>query len=100
MVTAEAKTEIQSLIAEREKLFADLYESAFPLVCRFVNNRQGTLQDAKDVFQDALVIFYEKQLEKDLDIKVSDESYVLGIAKHIWFRKHRHDKTMVPLNVF
>lgn len=100
MVTVEAKVERQTFAAEKEKLFADLYECAFPLVARFISNRKGTLQDAKDIFQDALVIFYEKQLVKDLAIKVSDEAYLLGIAKHLWFRKHQHDKTLVPLDGF
>lgn len=99
MATAEAEHDLLAL-ATREKFFTDLYESAFPQVARFIRNRQGTLQDAKDIFQDALVIFYEKQLEKNLEVKVSDEAYVLGIVKHLWFKNYRQDRINVPLTTF
>jgi DNA-directed RNA polymerase specialized sigma24 family protein len=86
--------------AEREKLFTALYENAFPAVARFVNGKGGTFQDAKDIFQDALVIFYEKTTEGKLSVITSDEAYVLGIAKHLWIRKFNQDKTIVSLNDF
>jgi DNA-directed RNA polymerase specialized sigma24 family protein len=83
-------------VAERhEDLFKRLYESAFPGVAAFVSKRHGTLQDAKDIFQDALVIFYEKLAAGRLQINLSEEAYLLGIAKHLWIRKFNHDKRNV-----
>ena len=60
-------TEIQSsfdirIPEERALLFAQLYEETFPNVAKFVANRGGTFDDAKDIFQDALVILYEKSI--------------------------------------
>ena len=82
----------------RERFFMGLYEAAFPAVGKFVSSRGGTFQDAKDIFQDALVIFYEKTQEGNLSVEVSDEAYVLGIAKHLWVRKFNHDKSTVSLD--
>jgi DNA-directed RNA polymerase specialized sigma24 family protein len=79
-------------------LFTALYEKAFPRVAAFVSHRKGSLQDAKDIFQDALVIFYEKMMAHDLRISVSREAYILGIAKHLWIRKFNHDKLNVSLD--
>ena len=58
-------TEIQNSLdihipEERALLFAQLYEETFPKVAKFVANRGGTFDDAKDIFHDALVILYEK----------------------------------------
>jgi DNA-directed RNA polymerase specialized sigma24 family protein len=99
MVDAEILCNIQNVKA-REELFADLYERAFPLVATFVSNRKGTFQDARDIFQDALVIFYEKLVVGALKISVSDEAYVLGIAKHLWIREFNHERNKVPLDEF
>lgn len=85
-------------VVQRKKLFTELYETAFPMVARFVSNRRGSLQDAKDIFQDALVIFYEKLSHKRVEIEVPDEAYVLGIAKHLWMRKYKNDSKNIFLD--
>ena len=76
--------------AEREALFLQLYESAFPKVAKFVANRGGSFHDAKDIFHDALVVLYEKAVQNE-DPQFS-ENYLVGIAKHLWFRKFRDDR--------
>ncbi len=51
--------EIEDVAAERKLLLMQLYQQAFPLVAKFVRNRNGSFEEAKDIFQDALVIYYE-----------------------------------------
>lgn len=76
----------------------ELYESGFPMVARFVSKMGGTLDDAKDIFHDALVIYFEKQEEGALEIDISAEAYVLGIARHLWTRKFNYQKHNVRLD--
>jgi DNA-directed RNA polymerase specialized sigma24 family protein len=83
---------------ERELMFMELYQNTFPKVARFVANRGGSFQDVKDIFQDSLVIFYEKKVETSFDINISDESYLIGIAKHLWIRKFKDDQRKVGLD--
>jgi DNA-directed RNA polymerase specialized sigma24 family protein len=74
---------------EREKLFISLYKSAFPLVARYVSKMGGSFDEAKDVFQDALVIYYEKVITKLDVVNKNDKAYLTGIAKHLWLKKYR-----------
>lgn len=77
-------------LTDRKKSFEELYEQVFPSVAKFVSQHGGTFQDAKDIFHDALIIFYEKSLENDLYIEVaSEKAYIVGIAKHLWFKKFK-----------
>lgn len=80
----------------REQLLIELYKSAFPLVAKYVAKMGGTLDDSKDVFQDALVIYYEKAIAGKL-IAADNEAYLLGIAKHMWFKKFREGNNTLPL---
>ncbi|HET6543377.1 MAG TPA: hypothetical protein VFG46_22980 [Chryseolinea sp.] len=96
-------TEIQSsfgirIPAERALLFAQLYEDSFPHVARFVANRGGTFDDAKDIFQDALVILYEKSSFENALVVESPERYLIGIAKHLWIRKFNDDHKRIGLD--
>jgi DNA-directed RNA polymerase specialized sigma24 family protein len=98
MVHTEAALDIRNS-QEREQYFFRLYEETFPAVAKFVANRGGSFQDAKDIFQDSLVIFYEKAADEKLMINVSHEYYIIGIAKNLWIRKFRDDSKMVDLSV-
>jgi RNA polymerase sigma factor (sigma-70 family) len=81
----------------REALFEELYERAFPLTARFVSQLGGSFQDAKDIFQDALLLYYEKSTEESFAIRKAPEAYILGIAKHLWNRKFRYSHRLVSL---
>ena len=76
---------------DRQLLFEALYLRVFPKVAAFISKRNGSLDDAKDVFQDALVIFCEKHTAAGFDIHTSEEAYLLGIARHLWYRKFGND---------
>jgi RNA polymerase sigma factor (sigma-70 family) len=86
------------LLSDREKAFEHLYEQAFPRVARFISRMGGDFDDAKDIFQDALIVFYEKVAGENITIHVSASAYVLGIAKHLWNRKFRGQQNSVSLD--
>jgi RNA polymerase sigma factor (sigma-70 family) len=71
---------------DREAFFMMLYQKVFPAVCRYVHKRGGTLEEAKDVFQDSIIIYYEKVVNQSVNCK-DDNAYLMGIAKHLWLRK-------------
>jgi DNA-directed RNA polymerase specialized sigma24 family protein len=77
--------------------FEALYEQAFPVVARFVSSRKGTLNDAFDIFHDAMVIFHEKT-EAGFTPATSAEAYVLGIAKHLWLHRFLKERRSVSLD--
>lgn len=72
---------------------AEVYEEVFPAVASFVAKMGGNSDDAKDIFHDALVIFFEKDRPVD-----NARAYIVGIAKHLWVRKYKNDKNRVDLD--
>ena len=82
----------------REAFFEELYEIAFPAFARFAARRNTSFEDAKDIFHDALVIFYEKCNDPDFSIRMWAEAYVVGIAKHLWIRKFNHARLTISLD--
>ena len=84
--------------AEREQLFITLYKKAFPAVARYVSKMGGSFDEAKDVFQDALVIYYEKLVNASILLNTNEQAYLLGIAKHLWGKKFREDIRYAPLD--
>ena len=83
-------------VEQRQQLFIGLYKTAFPAVARFISQLGGTADEAKDVFQDALVIYYEKMVAQTLPEK--DIAYLVGISKNLWLQRYRQNNRQVQLD--
>ena len=85
--------------ATREEALIALYKSTFPSVARFVSKRGGSLEQAKDIFQDALVVWYEKSTESGGVPVYSERGYIFGIAKRLWYRRFAEESLSLPLEM-
>lgn len=83
----------------RETLFSTLYKKVFPVLARYVGRMGGSFEEAKDVFQDALIVYYEKIVaSNNAAIGRNGNAYLLGIAKHLWLQKYRNTSMNVSLD--
>ncbi|MGK6351465.1 RNA polymerase sigma factor [Parapedobacter sp. DT-150] len=76
----------------REAGFLALYQQVFPVVARHVAKRGGTFEEAKDVFHDALVVYYEKTISQSLHLQQREEAYIFGVARHLWTKKYTENR--------
>lgn len=63
-----------------------LYRTNFPKVMNFIINNSGSEEQAKDVFQDAIVIFYKKIRTKEFQGLSTISTFLYGIAKNLWLQ--------------
>jgi len=85
---------------DREKLFIALYKSVFPAVARHVSKMGGTFDEAKDIFQDALVAWYEKSVSDGFVPRSDEKAYLFGISKNLWLKKYKNSSQHVALDGF
>jgi RNA polymerase sigma factor (sigma-70 family) len=78
-----------NLLTNREQALTQLYRQAFPVVRRYISRHGGSAQDAQDVFQDALVIFYEQAVGETLVLSASASTYLVGITRNLWHHEQR-----------
>lgn len=79
----------EALLADRGQALTRLYRQAFPAVRRYIGRHGGTTQDAQDVFQDALVIFYEQAVGENLTLTAAPATYLVGISRNLWHHEQR-----------
>ena len=82
---------------KRQALFINLYKSAFPAVARYVNRMRGDFNEAKDVFQDALVVYYEKVILSPIPLE-NDIGYLVGTARNLWLKRYYQTNHNLPLD--
>jgi DNA-directed RNA polymerase specialized sigma24 family protein len=86
---------METLIKNKTESIASFYEARydqfFIQVARLVSKRGGTLEDAKDLFHDALILYHEKLTQPGFELQSSEEAYIMGIVKNLWSHQIKHD---------
>ena len=68
---------------KQDKAFLKLYKS-YPKVHKLIVSKGGSNEDAKDVFQEALIIFYEKVRQKDFQLTATIGTYLYSVCRFLW----------------
>ena len=79
-------------------LFISLYENTFPKVAAYIHKNGGSLEESRDVFQDALVIYYERSRD-GLTVRSNEQTYLFGICKNLWYKKYHENKLKQSLEL-
>lgn len=72
-----------------------LYKELFPVVRGYIRKNNGVEDDAYDVFQDAILYFYNQVVNHTFDSKYNVYGYIYRIAINRWFNKLKKDKRVV-----
>lgn len=72
-------------IMEREsKVFVFLYDEYFDMIRSYIRNHSGTETEAEDIFQDTIIIIFEKINSGQLKLTSSFKTYFFAICKNLW----------------
>ena len=81
---------VNDLKKDSKKLFEFIYRTYYPSVRTFILKQNGNEQDAKDVFQDAVIAIIKNANEKKLkENNILFQTYLMAICRHIWYNQQR-----------
>lgn len=69
-----------------------VYKKYYPEIRFFVIKNSGTEEDAKDTFQEALIVIYKKLKEEDLELRCSFKTYLYSVTRLIWLKQLEKEK--------
>jgi RNA polymerase sigma factor (sigma-70 family) len=78
---------IEGLKEQRTCCIRHLYKEFFPLAKSIVERNSGNIEDAEDVFQDGIVVLYQKVLAGNINLDCSLKTYFYSICKNIWLQR-------------
>lgn len=81
---------LQGLAQNDSKAIEAIYASNFSLIQALVLNNNGSYDDARDIFQEAMVILYEKARSSDFRLTCQLRTYLYAVSKRLWLKKLKH----------
>ena len=71
---------------------ANLYRDNYKMVSHFILSNNGSESDAKEVYQEAVIIFYEKVKTGLLVLNCRISTFLYSISRRLWLRKLAEQK--------
>jgi len=69
------------------KAVETIYKDNFNLVQSLIINNNGSVDDAKDVFQEALIVLYEKLCTGRFELNCQVRTYLYSVSRRIWLKR-------------
>jgi len=67
-----------------EKALELLYKKYYRMMTKLVISNSGTEEEAKDIYQEALVVFWQKAVSGNLVLTSKISTYVYSICQNLW----------------
>jgi RNA polymerase sigma factor (sigma-70 family) len=78
---------LQGLAANDRKAIEALYRDHYNLVQALVVNNSGTTDDARDIFQEALIVLYEKVKGGNFELSCQVKTYLYSVSRRLWLKR-------------
>jgi RNA polymerase sigma factor (sigma-70 family) len=84
---------------QNDKALSYLYSHTLKKVKGYILNNNGSQDEANDIFQDAVILFFKAVIENKFDHTLSVDAYIFTISKNLWINTAKRKKTLVHVDI-
>ncbi|NDF99159.1 MAG: sigma-70 family RNA polymerase sigma factor [Chitinophagia bacterium] len=75
-------------LAEGDKRTIEIiYKDHYNMIQSLIINNSGSADEAKDIFQEALIVLYEKVRSGSFELNCQLKTYLYSVSKRLWLKK-------------
>ena len=78
---------LQGLAKNDKKAVETIYKENYSTVQSLIINNNGTADDAKDIFQEAMIVLYEKARSGTFELSCQIKTYVYSVSRRLWLKR-------------
>lgn len=76
-----------------------MYKEIYPKIERYVKSNSGSREDSKDVFQEAILVFYNIVIKDKSDGIKDVTGFIITVGRNIWINKVRSRKKEIESDI-
>jgi len=78
---------ILGILNNSDSVLKRLYLAYFPMILQLVINNNGNEDDAKDIYQEAIIVLYNKVKRGDFELSSKLKTYIYSICRRLWLKR-------------
>lgn len=83
----DEKELLTGLATSDKKAVETIYQENFNMVQALIINNNGSADDAKDIFQEAMVVLYEKVRSGSFELNCQIRTFVYSVSRRLWLKR-------------
>jgi RNA polymerase sigma factor (sigma-70 family) len=98
-VKSEASEEIRLLqrLAQNDRQAAEtIYRQHYNMVQSLVTNNNGSFDDARDIFQEAIIVLYQKAKSGSFELNCQLKTYLYSVCRRLWLKRLQQQQQYLP----
>lgn len=64
-----------------------VYKENYSLIQHLIISNNGSEEDARDIFQEAMMVLYEKAKSPDFELTCQIKTYLYSVSRRLWLKK-------------
>jgi RNA polymerase sigma factor (sigma-70 family) len=81
------KTLLEGLAASDRKAVETIYTENFNMVQALIINNNGSSDDARDIFQETIIVLFEKVRSGGFELNCQIKTFVYSVARRLWLKR-------------
>jgi len=90
------KALLEGLARSDKKAIEIIYRENYNMVQSLIINNSGSTDDAKDIFQEAMIVLYEKVRSGTFELNCLIKTYVYSVSRRLWLKRLQQMNRYVP----
>lgn len=83
---------LKGLAANDKEAIETIYRDNYNLIQNLVIHNNGSEDDARDVFQEALIVLYEKSKSGSFELNCQVRTFIYSVCRRIWLKKLQQNR--------
>jgi RNA polymerase sigma factor (sigma-70 family) len=64
-----------------------IYRENYNMIQSFILNNNGSIDEARDIFQEAMVVLYEKSIDTAFTLNCQIKTYLYSVCRRLWLKR-------------
>ena len=78
---------LEGLAIRESKAVETLYRENFNMVQTLIINNNGSSDDAKDIFQEAMIVLFEKVRSGTFELNCQIKTFMYSVSRRLWLKR-------------
>jgi len=87
---------LEGLAKDDRQAIETIYKQHYGMVQSLIINNNGTADDARDIFQEAMIVLYEKARSGSFELTSQLKTYIYSICRRLWLKRLQQQQKFIP----
>lgn len=78
---------IQGIVTNDNRTIQRIYKFYYPAIARMIINNSGSEDEAKDIFQESVMVLYNKVTQQEFELNSKLSTFLYAVARRLWLKQ-------------